>query len=126
MKAIPLLVPSLAALLAAATPAAAQALVDPMRPATAGHGEMEVAAARSGGPVLEQIVLGDGRKFAVISGRRVAVGEKFGDATVVSIGPDQVTLRGETTQILRMFPRADRKSSGAAPVPQARKAEEGS
>jgi hypothetical protein len=109
-----------------AAPVAAQTLVDPMRPATGGHGEGEVAAARSGGPVLEQIVLGDARKFAVISGRRVAVGDRFGDATVVSIGPDQVTLRGGTTQVLRMFPRADRKTAGAAPAPQPRKAEEGS
>ena len=116
----------LAVLLATSAPAAAQVLVDPMRPATAGHGDAEVAAARSVGPVLEQIVLGDGRKFAVISGRRVAVGDKLGDATVVSIGPDQVTLKGGTTQILRMFPRADRKSAGAGSAPQPRKAEEGS
>ena len=115
---------SLAMLLAAA--ASAQTFVDPMRPATAGAGDVESAAARSVGPVLEQVVLSDGRRFAVISGRRVAQGDKFGDATVVSIGPDQVTLRGETTQVLRMFPRADRKSAGAGPAPQPRKAEEGS
>lgn len=114
----------LALLLAGA--AQAQTLVDPMRPATGGYGETEVAAARAAGPVLEQIVLGDGRKFAVINGRRVELGEKFGGSTVVQIGPDQVTLRGDTTQVLRMFPRADRKSAGAGPAPQPRKAEQGS
>jgi MSHA biogenesis protein MshK len=114
------------ALVASGGTAIAQALVDPMRPATAGPGEAELAAARSSGPVLEQIVLGDGRKFAVISGRKVAVGDRLGDATVVGIGPDQVTLRGGTTQVLRMFPRAERKSAGAAPAPQSRKAEQGS
>jgi MSHA biogenesis protein MshK len=115
----------LTALLALAAPAAAQGLVDPMRPATAGHGEGE-AVVRPAGPVLEQIVLGEGRRFAVISGRRVVVGDRLGDATVVAIGPDQVTLRGVTTQVLRMFPRAERKSPGAAPAPQSRKAEQGS
>jgi hypothetical protein len=112
-------------LLALAGPSAAQNLVDPMRPATLGHGDGEVAA-RPTGPVLEQIVLGQGRKFAVISGRRVTVGDRLGDATVVGIGPDQVTLRGGTTQVLRMFPRAERSRSGAAPAQQLRKAEAGS
>jgi MSHA biogenesis protein MshK len=115
----------LIALCALAASAAAQTLVDPMRPPAAGHGDGE-AAARPAGPVLEQIVLGDGRRFAVISGRRVAVGDRVGDATVVAIGPDQVTLRGGTTQVLRMFPRAERRSTGAAPASQPRKAEEGS
>jgi hypothetical protein len=113
----------LALLLAGA--AQAQALVDPMRPATGGYGEAEVVAARTAGPMLEQVVLGGGRNFAVINGRRVAVGEKFGDSTVVRIEPDQVTLRGDTTQVLRMFPHADRKSAGAGPAPQRRKAGEG-
>jgi len=109
-------------LLASAGPAAAQALVDPMRPA--GVGESDGAAARAVGPVLEQIVLGDGRVFAVINGRRVALGDMVGDARVISIGPDQVTLRGGTTQVLRMFPRSDKKGAGSAP--QGRKAEPGS
>jgi MSHA biogenesis protein MshK len=113
------------AFVALSLPVAAQTLVDPMRPATAGAGDGE-AAPRPAGPVLEQVVLSDGRKFAVISGRRVAVGDRLGDATVVSIGPDQVTLRGGTTQVLRMFPRAERKNPGVAPAPQSRKAEEGS
>lgn len=114
----------LIALSAFAASAAAQTLVDPMRPPTAGHSDEAIV--RPVGPVLEQIVLGDGRRFAVISGRRVAVGDRVGDATVVAIGTDQVTLRGGTTQVLRMFPRAERRSPGAAPAPQPRKAEEGS
>lgn len=113
-------------LLAAASSAAAQTMVDPMRPATAGQGEGEVAVVRSSGPVLEQIILGEGRRFAVISGRKVALGDRVGDARIVAIGTDQVTLRGGTTQVLRMFPRADRKSAGNAPAPQPRKAEQGS
>ena len=110
------------ALLASATSAGAQALVDPMRPAGAGDGE--VATRRAAGPVLEQIVLGDGRSFAVINGRRVTLGDRVGDARVISIGPDQVTLRGGTTQVLRMFPRADKKGADSAPLP--RKADQGS
>jgi hypothetical protein len=110
--------------LVTAIPAAAQALLDPMRPATAApEGDPVV---RSSGPVLEQIVLGEGRKFAVISGRKVSVGDRVGDATVTGIGPDQVTLKGGTSKVLTMFPRAGRKSTGELPVPQARKAEEGS
>jgi MSHA biogenesis protein MshK len=112
----------LAVLLASAVSAAAQGLVDPMRPAGAGEGE--TAAPRPAGPVLEQIVLGDGRRFAVISGRRVALGDRVGDARVVAIGADQVTLRGGTTQVLRMFPHTDKKGAGSAPQP--RKADEGS
>jgi MSHA biogenesis protein MshK len=116
----------IAALLAAGAPAWAQALVDPMRPPTAGQGEGEVAVARSGGPVLEQIILGDGRKFAVINGRRVALGEKFGNSTLIRIGTDQVTLKGEVTQVLKMFPNAGKTGAGERPVPQPRKAETGS
>jgi MSHA biogenesis protein MshK len=115
-----------AALLAPAAPVPAQGLVDPMRPATAGPFEADIGAARSSGPVLEQIVLGDGRRFAVISGRKVGVGDKLGDATVVGIGTDQVMLKGGTTPVLRMFPHADRRSAGTAPAPRPRKAEEGS
>src|SRR5262249_39340752 len=105
-----------------AAPAAAQTLVDPMRPATAAHVEAETVVARSAGPVLEQIVLSDGGRFAVIAGRRVSVGDKLGDATLVQIGPDQVTLRGETIKVLRLFPGAAKKGA----EPQRRKAEEGS
>jgi MSHA biogenesis protein MshK len=123
MKSTPLIA-LLAALFMTAAPARAQALVDPMRPATAPGGE--VAVAHSSGPVLEQVILGEGRRFAVISGRKVALGDRVGDARIVAIGPDQVTLRGGTTQVLRMFPRADRKSAGNAPAPQPRKAEQGS
>ncbi len=113
----------LTVLLALAAPAAGQGLVDPMRPS--GHMDGEPVV-RPAGPVLEQVVLAEGRRFAVISGRRVAVGDRLGDATVVAIGPDQVTLKGPTLQVLRMFPLAERKSQGAAPSPQPRKAEEGS
>jgi hypothetical protein len=107
-------------------PAGAQALVDPMRPAGAAPDSGETAVVHPSGPVLEQIILGDGRRFAVISGRKVALGDKVGDARVVGIGTDQVTLKGGTTQVLRMFPHAERKSAGNAPAPQPRKAEEGS
>jgi hypothetical protein len=121
MKSIPLL----AALIAAAAPVCAQTLVDPMRPSTA-HGEAEVAVARPAGPVLEQIVLGDGRKFAVIDGRRLALGDKLGEWTLVQIGTDQVTLKGQTTQVLRMFPGAGKRGTGEGALPQRRKAEQGS
>ena len=122
----PVLAAALLTALVTPAQALAQGLTDPMRPASAGPNEADVAAARSSGPVLEQVVLGDGRKFAVISGRRVSVGDKLGDATIVGIEPGQVTLKGGPTQVLRMFPGTDRKSAGAAPAPQRRKAEEGS
>jgi MSHA biogenesis protein MshK len=125
MKAIfPALV--LAACLASVGTGRAQGLVDPMRPAGAGQADAEVAVARPVGPVLEQVILGDGRRFAVISGKKVALGDKVGNATVVGIGADQVTLRGGTTHVLRMFPRTDPKTESRVPAPQPRKAEEGS
>jgi hypothetical protein len=117
---------ALLAAFASSAPVGAQALIDPMRPANVTSGERYAVVARPAGPVLEQIVLGDGRKFAVISGRKVAVGDRLGEVTVVSIGADQVTLKGGTTQVLRMFPHSDRKSAGTAPTPQPRKAEQGS
>jgi len=120
MKAI-----SLLALLLAA-PASAQTLVDPMRPPMGRYADTEAVAASSGGPVLEQVVLSDRRRFAVINGRRVALGDKFGDATLVQIAPDQVTLKGDTTQVLRMFPNAGKKGGGDGALPPRRKAEEGS
>jgi hypothetical protein len=105
-------------------PAWAQTLVDPMRPATAAAPEEAESSAKAG-PVLEQILESKGRRFAVISGQRLGIGEKLGDARLVDIGLGEVTLKGPNgTEVLGMFPDARKTShAGGQPAPRRRMAE---
>ena len=83
----------------------AQALQDPMRPpsfaATSGG---ETAEESQLGPVLQSTVLSNGRRIAMIDGKSMKVGDKIGEARIVTIDPASVTLReGKTTRVLEMF-----------------------
>lgn len=73
-----------------AIPAMAEPLTDPTRP----PGEEEASAGTgSDGPVLQSVLLGPGRKVAVISGQPVALGQKFGDQVLVRISEHAVVLQ---------------------------------
>jgi MSHA biogenesis protein MshK len=98
-----------------ASPVLAQAglagLSDPTRPPTSAASQDEGAtpdAAR-----VQSILISPGRKVAVIDGQTVALGGRYGDATLVKIGVAEVTLkRGAQYETLHMFAGLG-KDSGA-------------
>lgn len=63
------------------------------------------------GPRLQSILIrADGSALAVIDGRTLAIGDRFGSGRLVAIAAGQVTLRGpEGQQVLRLTPAADKK-----------------
>ncbi len=84
--------------------AGGQAWVDPTRPPDA----VQRAAADGGGeggpaPELQSILIGDGRRLALIGGRSYRVGDSLGSLTVQNIFRDRVVLQGAGgTRILRL------------------------
>lgn len=88
----------------------AQALIDPTRPPdamTAGDDSLAIAPS---GPVLQSVLISPRRVEAIISGRTVKVGDKVGDAKVIRIKENEVTLRsGNDVQVLRLFPTIEKQ-----------------
>jgi len=102
-----LIVLAAAGLLAGA--ALAQPLADPMRPPVESSAERsaatEIASSR-----LQSVLISPGRSVAVIDGRAVRLGERVGDATLISIEPSEVTLeRGAARERLTLLPSAIEK-----------------
>jgi MSHA biogenesis protein MshK len=104
-----------AALLVCAPAAAfAQALVDPTRPpATASAIESTQEAVR--GPVLQSIMIGPHSRAAIISGQRVELGGRFGDARVAAISESEVVLRSNSgVDVLKLYPDVHMKKPNGA------------
>ncbi len=106
------------ALFAAMTVASAQALVDPTRPpagidkpATAETPGEEKPAASG----LQTIIRRKGEKpAAVINGEYVTLGGRVGEARVVRIGEDSVTLRSATgTEVMKLAPGIEKSAPSA-------------
>ena len=100
-----------AATVAAMAGAQAQALTDPTRPpsATAGAPASQQDASTT---QLQSILLSSGRKLAVINGNMVRLGGMVGEARVVRISETEVVLKkGDETEVLKLFPGVDKKSS---------------
>lgn len=79
----------------------AQSLNDPMRPPQFSAAASPVKA----GPVLQSVIISKERRYAIISGERIAVGGAYGDAKLVRIAENEVTLRdtaGDT--VLKLVP----------------------
>lgn len=90
-----------ALLLVFALPCLAGNLPDPTRPA----GEAAAGDEVSAGPVLQSVLISPGRRSAIISGERVTVGSRYGDAKVVRITESEVVLKsGNEVQTLKLFP----------------------
>lgn len=84
----------------------AQALNDPMRPPLYTATESPAKA----GPVLQSIIIGRDHRYAIISGERIATGGAYGDAKVVRIIENEVTLRGaEGDTVLKLVPEIKKK-----------------
>jgi MSHA biogenesis protein MshK len=100
--------------------AGAQGLSDPTRPpgtlATAG----DISAA--GGPVLQTVMLSQGRKVALISGEMVVLGGRYGSARLVKLTESEAVLRdGAETTVLKLFPLVDKRMAGDIKKSAARK-----
>ena len=84
-----------------ANSAHAQALNDPMRPPLFTAADAEAKA----GPVLQTIVIGKERRYAIISGERIVPGGAYGDAKVIRIAENEVILRDSTGEtVLKLVP----------------------
>ena len=82
---------------------AAEELVDPTRPPT-GFGQFQADVVHTG-PVLQSILISQTRRVAIISGKTVKAGDKYGDAQVVAIGENEVVLKtGKSQQVLKLYP----------------------
>jgi MSHA biogenesis protein MshK len=92
--------------------ALAQPLADPTRPSTQAQAQAP-AELRQSEPAfsrLQSVLISGGRNVAVIDGRAVRVGERVGDAILVSIEPSEVILqRGSTRERLSLLPGAVEK-----------------
>lgn len=67
-------------------------------------------------PALQSIVIGKTHRYAIIDGLRLAPGEMYGDARLVRIAENEVTLRnGDGNMVLKLFPdiKADIKKIAA-------------
>jgi hypothetical protein len=93
---------------------ALEELRDPMRPPGAANGVSDLADVPSA-PVLQSTIIGIDRRDALISGRRVGVGDSVEGARITRIEEGRVTLRGpDGTRELRLYPEVNKKPSGAA------------
>lgn len=95
----------------------AQALTDPTRPpgaatlSTGSTGEPQSEPASR----LQSVLLSSGRKLAIIDGVTVPLGGMVGEARLVRITETEVTLKTEDgTEVLKLFPAVEKKSSGRA------------
>jgi MSHA biogenesis protein MshK len=105
-----------AAILCQWLPAWGQKLADPTRPPP----EWVARQAKGGTPAqegtpeapsqLQSLILGGTRKYAIIDGQLVGVGDKINDARVVSVTSAGVILRSEKgAQTLKLFPDVDKR-----------------
>ena len=80
----------------------AENLPDPTKP-PAGYASGGPVA--ESGPVLQTVLISATRRVAIISGKTVRVGDKFGDAQVMSIAESEVVLKnGKSMEVLRLYP----------------------
>jgi MSHA biogenesis protein MshK len=87
--------------------ATVEGLPDPTRPPVSTDGTVPAA---SSGPALQSVLVSPGRTIAIISGKAVKVGDKFGDANVVKITESEVVLRsGKRIKTLKLFPGIEKR-----------------
>ena len=89
--------------LSTAWPVRAESLTDPTQPPAAITGG-GVAAEADTGPVLQSVMLGPKYHAAIISGQRVLLGKKYGEATLIRLSDREAVLRypDRTTKTLVM------------------------
>lgn len=91
--------------------AAAQPLGDPTRPFAEGAAAAPRHIEATPGTRLQSVLISPSRSIAVIDGRAVRLGERVGEATLVSIEPSQVILqRGAAYERLSLLPGGVQKT----------------
>lgn len=101
--------------------AMAQGLADPTRPPGM-LAESSQAAAGSGGPVLQSVMLSPTRKVAVISGEMVVLGGRYGGARLVRLTETEAVLQNGSEQtVLRLHPQVEKKPAGGKAANMAKK-----
>jgi len=98
----------------AALPCGAEQLADPTRPPMAAALPVatgDVQPQVDVGPVLQSVTMSKRRRHATINGQEVAVGGKFGEATLVKLSDSQATLRNPdgTLETVHMYPQVEKK-----------------
>jgi len=93
----------------------AQGLSDPTRPPReilgGGAGAAEPAANLSPAQI---VIISTDRRQATINGRTVALGGRYGDATLVRISDEEIVLRrGDTTEIIKLYSSVHRRKLAA-------------
>lgn len=102
------LLPILAAFFAGAAAAQSARLADPTRPPNAVTDSPSEPVARAG-PRLQSVLISPTRRIAVISGTAVALGGKYGSATVAGITEGAVLLRyADRSETLRLIPGVEK------------------
>lgn len=97
--------------------AAAQVMNDPTRP-PAGLAPADSATGALASPILQSIMITRSERSAIIGGETVRLGGKYGEAEVIGITENEVTLRSASgTETLRMYPDVGIKRIEAAASP---------
>jgi MSHA biogenesis protein MshK len=118
--ALALLLVAALALLGAGSAGSARAqdamLPDPTRPPTALRpSAAEAPDAVVEGPLLQSVIISEGRRGAIISGQYVALGGRVGDARLARVEPSGVVLRGPAGELsLPLFPAVRKQPAGVA------------
>jgi len=98
------------------SPAWGQALSDPTRPPQAWLAAQPKAAGAAAAaeqetaPHLQSLLIGPSRRYAIIDGQLLGVGDTYRDARVVAVRPAGVVLRSKSgTQTLKLFPDVEKR-----------------
>ena len=90
----------------------AQILNDPTRPPAAALSAAPESDGRSGTSSLHIVMISPAERVAIIGGKRVKEGDKYGDARVVRITDSQVELISASgNETLRLYPNVEMKSA---------------
>jgi hypothetical protein len=99
--------------LACAAPAQTKPLADPTRPPNVSTESRRGAAVD--GPRLQSVLISPTRRAVVISGATVALGGRYGNATVEAISESAVVLRyADRRETLQLLPSQDKRQRRAA------------
>ncbi|MGZ3253638.1 MAG: MSHA biogenesis protein MshK [Burkholderiaceae bacterium] len=106
---------SLFLMLMGVTLACAEQFADPTRPPdTMGSGQTANPNVESA-PVLQSVLISPHRRLAIINGKAVKLGEKFGKSKLVSITETEVVLQsGKDLQTLKLFPGVQKRLTSEA------------
>lgn len=94
----------------------AQTLADPMRPPVTAVPAATARELPAAAPQVQTIIIGPTQRYAVIDGRTLAQGDRFGAARIERITETEVTLRQPDgkASILGLLPQVQKKAAGAA------------